>query len=140
MRRRTHRLLLVLAGILSGASPLAAYRVAEFNGTPTTGWPDATVVMQLQLGGTGGATLIDGNTVWGLPAENALAIWNQILGRTQFKVVRDSTIPRVSGDGKNSVFFDSKIFGATFGSGVAAVTVIKTAGTDQHIIEADVIF
>jgi hypothetical protein len=139
MKRCSTAWLLVVLGFFC-VSPLAAYRIAEFNGTPTLGWPDATIVMQLQLGGTGGGTLLDGNTEWGLPAENALAIWNQILGRTQFKVVRNSTIPRVSGDGKNSVFFDSKIFGATFGSGVVAVTVTRTTGTDQHIIEADVIF
>lgn len=140
MKRYSYSLFLVILGIFSGVAPLTAYRIAEFNGTATTGWPDGTIVMQLQLGGTGGATLIDGNTEWGLPAENALAIWNEVLGRTQFKVVRNSTIPRISGDGKNSVFFDSKIFGGTFGSGVVAVTVIKTTGTDQHIVEADVIF
>jgi hypothetical protein len=140
MKRRSYSLFLVVLAIFSGVPPLAAYRITEFNGTLTTGWPATTIVMQLQLGTTGGATLIDGNTEWGPPAENALAIWNQILGRTQFKVVRNSTIPRVSGDGKNSVFFDSKIFGDTFGSGVVAVTVIKTTGTDQHIVEADVIF
>lgn len=140
MKRHFCRLFLGALAIFSGVAPLAAHRIAEFNGTPTTGWQDATIVMQLQLGGTGGTTLIDGNAEWGLPAEHALAIWNQILGRTQFKIVRNSTIPRVSGDGKNSVFFDSEIFGATFGSGVVAVTVIKTTGVDQHIIEADVIF
>jgi hypothetical protein len=140
MKRHSYCLFLVVLTIFSGVSPVAAYRIAEFTGTPTTGWPDATIVMQLQLGSTGGATLIDGNAEWGLPAENALAIWNEILGRSQFKVVRNATIPRVSGDGKNSVFFDSTIFGDTFGNGVVAVTVIKTTGTDQHIVEADVIF
>ncbi|HEX4640915.1 MAG TPA: hypothetical protein VH252_05980, partial [Chthoniobacterales bacterium] len=134
------RLLLIVALSVGAVSSLSAYRIAEFNGAATTGWPSGDIVMQLQLGGTNGGTLIDGNTTWGLPAENALAIWNQILGRSQFKVVRDSTIPRVFGDGKNSVYFDSKFPGGTFGTGVVAVTVITTTGADRHIVEADVIF
>src|SRR5947209_223250 len=140
MKRFFFRALFVVVALFCVASPLMAFRIAAFNGTPTTGWPSGDIVMELALGGTSGSTLIDGNTTWGVPAENALAIWNQILGRTQFKVVRDSTIPRVFGDGKNSVYFDSKIPGGTFGTGVVAVTVIHTAGTDQHLIEADVIF
>jgi hypothetical protein len=140
MKRYAHCVFLSILGIFSWLPPAAGYSIAQFNGTTTSGWTDGPIAMQMQLGDTGGASLIDGNTEWGLPAENALAIWNEILGRTQFTVVRNSTIPRVSGDGKNSVFFDSKIFGASFGSGVVAVTVIKTAGANQHIVEADVIF
>jgi hypothetical protein len=95
--------------------------------------------MQLQLGDTGGTTLLDGNTTWGPAAESALAIWNEVLGRARFKVVRDSTIPRVAGDGKNSVYFDSTTPFGSFGSDVAALTVITTAA-DGHITESDVIF
>src|SRR3954471_22831496 len=100
--KRYSLLLLTVVAVFSSRSSLTAYRIADVNGAPTTGWPTGDITMQLQLGGTGGATLLDGNTTWGLPAENALAIWNEILGRNQFKVVRDSTIARVFGDGKNS--------------------------------------
>jgi hypothetical protein len=130
----------VAAVALVASVPCAdAFRIAKSDGLPTLGWPDGDIVMQLQLGDTGGATLIDGNTAWGTPAENALAIWNQVLGRAQFKIVRDSTIPRVFGDGKNSVYFDSTMPFGSFGTDVAAITVTMTAA-DGHITEADVIF
>ena len=137
---KLQRLCLVAAVVLLASVPRGeAFRVQTPNGAPTLGWPDGEIVMQLQLGGTGGGTLIDGNTTWGTPAENALAIWNQILGRVQFSVVRDSTIPRVFGDGKNSVYFDSTTPAGSFGEGVVALTVLTTSA-DNQTTEGDVIF
>lgn len=100
-------------------------------------WPDGSVVMQLQLGSVTGS-LIDGNTSWNDVAEGALATWNVSLGRLQFMVVRNSAIPIISGDGENSVFWSSTVFGSPFGSSTLAITQRWFSGTT--LTEADVVF
>lgn len=84
-------------------------------------WPSGPVVMQLQLGGSGGA-LINGCADWGCAAEDQLASWNDFLDRVELRVVRDSTAPRRDGDGINNVFFAADVYGEAFGEGTLAVT------------------
>ncbi|MGI8480943.1 MAG: matrixin family metalloprotease, partial [Chthoniobacterales bacterium] len=101
-------------------------------------WPqNSTVVMQLSLGNNSG-TLIDGFTSFGQSAEDALALWNQNLGRLQFGVVRNSTVSSRSGDLQNSVFFSNTVFGDAFSADTIAVTVRRFQNTT--LIEADVVF
>jgi len=99
-------------------------------------WREATVVMHLQLGSSGGE-LIDGAASWGESAESALAIWNRQIRDVQFRVVRDSASPIREGDGVNNVFFAPDAFGSGFGGAVAITTTWRTG---NRRTEADVIF
>ena len=92
--------------------------------------------MHLQLGSSG--TLSDGATSWGQSAEWALSSWNQYLDRARFMVVRDSTVARRSGDGTNSVFFDSTNFGRDFGENTLAYATYWYRGS--QMTEGDVVF
>lgn len=50
------------------------------------------------------------------------------------------TVPQVSGDGINSVFFSGNVFGDDFGEDVLAVTVTLTPNSDPGVlVEADVV-
>lgn len=95
------------------------------------------IVMHLQLGPSGGI-LLDGASSWGSVAEGAMATWNQVLSLSRFKVVRDSTIPIRAGDGRNSVFFSSTVFGSSFGSDTLAVATTWTRAGRKT--ESDVVF
>ena len=99
-------------------------------------WTSGTITMHLQLGPSG--ALSDGATSWGQSAEWALSAWNQHLDRVQFGVVRDSTIGRQTGDGRNSVFFDSTNFGRDFGENTLAVATYWYRGS--QMTEGDVVF
>lgn len=133
------RLPLALAVLLFAGLPGARAYVLE-----GPQWPaNKKITLQLQLGASTGA-LLDGAASWGASVEDALGQWNGVLGGgVKLVVVRDSTIPIVQGDGKNSVFFSDKAFGSAFGSGVVALTVygynISPAGVTTFT-EADVVF
>lgn len=85
-------------------------------------WPSGPVVMHLQLGGSGG-DLINGCADWGCAAEDQLATWNYYLDRVEFRVVRDSAVPKRDGDGVNSVFWGTEVYGEPFDEGTLAITV-----------------
>ncbi len=105
-------------------------------------WADNTdVVMYLQLGSPG-STLIDGSTDWNQVAGAALAIWNPYLGSGVQFSVGATTIANTSGDGKNSVFFSSTVFGQAFGSDTLAITqyYYTTQASAETFTEADVVF
>ena len=93
--------------------------------------------MYLRLGSISG-TLIDGGASWDAVAENALADWNQYISRVQFTYVVDATSSTQSGDGKNSAFWSSNVFGMSFGSSTLAITQRYFIGS--KITEADVVF
>lgn len=95
------------------------------------------IVMHLQMGASSGQ-LHDGSASWGQVAEDALATWNAYLTDARFLVVRNSTIPIVANDGKNSVFFSSTVFGDAFGPSTLAVATTWTQS--GHRNEADVVF
>lgn len=126
MRRRA----LVAAFLLATASAASAYVLLS------DPWPDGTVALELQLGGA--PVLTDGSTSWGESAESALAAWNAVMARLQFRVVRDSTAAKGDGNGVNNVLFANDIYGMAFGSGVLAVTTNWARRTRR--VEADVIF
>lgn len=100
-------------------------------------WPSGAVVMQLQLG-TSGGVLIDGSANWSVSAEAALAAWNPYFSGRDFRVVRDSAVPAGNGDRINHVFWSDGVYGRTFESNTLAVTVSWWSGSTR--VEADVIF
>ena len=107
--------------------------------SPPTVWPNGKIPMDLQLGSVaGGAALIDGNTSWNTVAENALATWNLYINTVKFTVYTQSPKPRANGDGTNQVFFDSTVYGQSFGAGVLAITTTWSIGTTRT--EGDTVF
>ena len=107
--------------------------------SPGDFWPAGNVVMQEQLGG-GSGTLIDGSASWGQVFESGLAIWNGVLGRLKFQIVRNSTAAIGDGNGTNNVFFSSMIFDRPFDSDTLAVTTNWLNTVTNQRIEADIIF
>lgn len=127
-----------LAALLCATGPSARGYVLE-----GPRWPaDKKITIQLQLG-TSSGLLLDGAASWGAAAEDAMGVWNGVLGTVKFNIVRDSTVPIAQGDGKNSVFFSNTAFGTAFGSGVLGMTLyaynISSTGV-QTFTEADVVF
>ncbi len=104
-------------------------------------WPaGTTVTMQLELGQTN-VSLIDGLGTWNNSAADALALWNQHIDFVKLSWVLNSTAPKGSPDGYNSVLFSNTIFGEGFGEDTLAVTVIWFSSEDYTIeTEADVVF
>jgi hypothetical protein len=100
-------------------------------------WPAGTVVT-FQMGlGSAGRTLIDGNTSWDTAAAPALAAWDNVMARLQYRS-NVATPPVSSGDGVNSVVFSNTVFGQKFGSGTLAVTYWSYSGSTLR--EADILF
>ena len=130
MRRGLRQVVVAAAIVVCSAAGALGYWL---NGPS---WPNGSVVMQLQAGGSG--TLSDGATSWNQSAEWALAEWNQYLDRVKFTVVRDSTVRIASGDGVNSVFWSSDVFGRAFDENALAITQWWSHGS--QITEGDVVF
>lgn len=96
--------------------------------------------MQLELGPTA-VNLIDGLGTWNNSAADALALWNLNLDAVKFGWVLNSTAPKGSLDGFNSVFFSNTILGEGFGDNTLAATVVWYNTADYGTaIEADVVF
>jgi len=106
--------------------------------TPPTVWPDGTILMDLQLGGTLTTPLMDGSMSFNSVATNALATWNQTINTVKFTVYANSPKPRENGDGINQVFFDSTLYGQSFGYGLLAATTRWSMGTTRT--EGDTVF
>lgn len=102
-------------------------------------WNTTSVVMQLQLGASSG-TLIDGSTSWGVSAEDALGLWNNVVTNVKFTVVRDSTAAKADGNRLNNVFFSSTIYGDAWDSRTLAITLSTYNPTTRGFIETDVLF
>jgi hypothetical protein len=100
-------------------------------------WPDGEVVMVLKLGSPG-RTLIDGNTSWNSVAAAALSAWNTHLDTIQFTPMIQDPGKGADGDHVNQVFFNSKVYGESFGGLVLAVSTIWRDETSRT--ESDVIF
>lgn len=101
-------------------------------------WPSGTQIdMHLQLTRPPVA-LQDGSASWNASAADALAIWSQYLDTVTF--VQASPVTASGGDGANSVFFSSTIYGDTFGSTVLAVTLHYSDSGSDIFTETDVIF
>ena len=84
--------------------------------------------------------LQDGMSSWNASAADTLDIWNGYLDFISISSVSASTVPEISGDAVNSVFFASTVFGDSFGEGTLAVTVLLNAASDTtRETEADVV-
>jgi Matrixin/Putative Ig domain len=104
-------------------------------------WPAGTeVAMQLGLG-PANIALEDGTLTLNSSATDAVNLWNGYLDFIHFSSVSSSTVPQESGDGTNSVFLASNIFGDSFDQNTLAVTVLLNDPSDPAVTsEADVIF
>jgi Matrixin/Putative Ig domain len=121
-------LFLLLAGVVPGFSfALNGYK-----------WPDGTqITMHLQLTRFS-PELQDGSASWNDSAADALNLWNQYVGTVKF--VQADPVGPSGGDGANSVFFSSTIYGQSFGSTTLAVTVNYSSSGSGVFAETDVIF
>ena len=121
-------LICVLAATLGNAS---AYVLHGYS------WPAGpNVFMHLGLGGPP-PNFSDGSSSWNDSATDALAIWNQHLNT--IRLVAAGGITNSGGDGANSVFFSSTIYGESFGSNALAVT-IQFSPQGNTFTETEVIF
>jgi hypothetical protein len=136
--RRISRLLPLVAciGLLSLAARERAQAFCYLTSPPTV-WPNGNVSIVLKLG-SAGRTLIDGNTSWDSIAQLALASWNGRLGTIQFAPTIQSPGVGSNGDGINQAFFDSTVYGQSFGGEALAVVTCWYSGTRR--VEGDVIF
>ena len=133
---RIPTLAIACAALASVALPLQGFALKDSR------WPAGEVIMEMQLGGSGG--LLDGSPNWDECAIGALVEWNNNLGGTgiSFNAVRGSTRTPAEPDRINNVFFSDNIFGDPFGENTLAVATswfIRKEGIDQRI-ESDVIF
>ncbi len=103
-------------------------------------WPqNYTIVLDLQLGSPQG-TLIDGSTSWDQVVAAATEIWNPyVASGVQFATQETSETP-AQGDGKNTVFFASSVFGEGFGDDTLATTAYLYKTSSGVETEADVVF
>src|SRR5262249_10586282 len=101
-------------------------------------WPDGSIVMQLQLGQPS-SPLLDGSTDWNAVAEGALNDWNQVLQRSTFTVVRNSTAAVLRNNRLNNVVFRDNAYGQAFDSRTLAVTLTNSNNAGRTV-ENDVIF
>ncbi|MBE2213352.1 MAG: immunoglobulin domain-containing protein, partial [Opitutaceae bacterium] len=115
------RRLLSLA--LACACAVGARAFVYLEGFPA--WPDGAVTLELQLGNS--PTYSDGTTP-NSTAIQAIGQWNPSMSRVQFGYVNNSGAAKSRTNGKNNVFFDSKIFGTAFPEGVLAVTTGRAEG------------
>lgn len=120
--------------LLASERPISAFEVENL-----TWGPGSHIVMQLGFG-PAAIPLQDGMSSWNASAADAVDIWNGYLDFVSFASVSSFTVPQISGDAVNSVFFSNTIFGDSFGDGALAVTVLlSTASQTTVTAEADVI-
>ena len=101
-------------------------------------WNDGGITMHLALGG-GSGMLPDGTTSWNAAVTQALDIWNGYVELVKFAAIQDSTRPKGDGDLINHIFFDTNIYGESFGTDTLAITTRWTRGGRQRV-EADIVF
>lgn len=127
-----------LSALVGSALLCLGARTAQAYALTGSHWTSSPVTMQLQLG-SNSTPLSDGSSSWGASAEDALSTWNSYIGAMQFTVVRNSTAPKVEGNGINNVFFSGDVYGQAWGTGVLAVTLTYTSGATSTA-ECDVLF
>lgn len=129
------RTTVVVAAIAAGAVVVSGYSFLS----PVQTWPDGSIVMHEQLG-SDSISLIDGSANWNAAFEAGLAIWNSVLSRVQFTVMRNSSSGIADNNGINNVFFSSTIYGKSFGDSTLAVTTGWFNTRTNQRLEADIIF
>jgi hypothetical protein len=129
---RTLRAFAFIIILFTSVSRLCGYALEG----PT--WPAGSeIAMSLQLGPTN-VQLQDGSGTWDNSAADALSLWNQQLDTVHFSWSADAGTG-VKGDGVNSVFFSSTVYGQSFGTYVLAVTLYHYDESNQ-MLEADTVF
>lgn len=124
---------LVFTLLLASTLPLRAY---DFYNPPLR-WKPGNIPMHLQLDTTlAPRTLSDGQTSWNEVATEALNLWNAQLSRVQFTTSTGGT--HGDGNDQNEAFFNSTVFGHSFGGRVLAVTTAWRIGGER--VEGDTIF
>lgn len=105
----------------------------------TSRWANGTVTMNLKLGAVSG-TNIDGSTSWDSVMTSALAAWNAHMSLVQFAAASGSGAANGDGNGVNTIFFSSTVYGEAFESGVLAITTEWFLTSNNQKSEADIIF
>jgi hypothetical protein len=86
-------------------------------------WPSGNVTLNIQLGPLTNGSLLDGSTSWADPIEAAINEWNQHLGLTQLRGVRDGNAPHARLNGVNTIVFSDSIQGAPWTGRTIAYSV-----------------
>ena len=128
-RGRFPLFVLLLLGTLSVSQYLPAY---SLNGYPWATGSEITMHLSFVRPPI---NFQDGSASWAASATDALTIWNQYLDQVRF--VAAGPVVADIGDGLNSVFFSTDMFGDPFPYNVLAVTLHHRQGT---VLEADIIF
>ncbi len=103
-------------------------------------WPsNQAIELDLQLGSPQG-TLADGSTSWDQVFVAATGIWNPYLSSGVQLVTQETSFTPAQGDGKNSVFFATSVFGESFGDDTLATTAYLVKPGTNVPTEADVVF
>src|SRR4029453_389749 len=135
-RRRSNNRLRFVVGL--GLCLAASFTSASAYSLLGSSWPSPTIPMRVQLGASD-IPLADGSASYDASIENALALWNEQLGGSQFTwTVAAPSAPVAFGDRINSMQMSSKVYGDKFGNNVLAVTLTDNAGSQTT--ETDVLF
>src|SRR5438270_9140035 len=82
--------------------------------------------------------LQDGFTSFNDSAADALNTWNPYLAHLHYSWIKNSPVTPAQGDDEISAFFDSKVFGKSFGTNVLAVTILSYRNGNME--ETDTVF
>jgi Matrixin len=134
--------ILLAAGLVVAVSTSSGY-VREFDTTnpnapiPLAWVKDRSVQIQLSLGNNP-MVLTDGFTSFNDSAADALNTWNPYLAHLHFSWIKNSPVTPAQGDDEMSAFFDSKVFGKSFGANALAVTILSYRSGNME--ETDTVF
>lgn len=99
--------------------------------------PGSTINEHLAFTGPSSGRLQDGFATFNGSATDALILWNQQINLVHLNAIVTG-IPGIKGDGQNTAFFSSNVYGMSFGPGTLAITVFFYDGSTMK--EADNVF
>ena len=123
--------------IVSGAS----YSVYAFTFSGHH-WENGTVITLLINLGPGSGTLIDKRKSWDQVGVDTVKEWQRTVLKAvalTFKSVKKAPGTKLSGDGRNSIFFADTVFGMAFPPGVAGITRTFATVPAGVAIESDIV-
>jgi Matrixin/Putative Ig domain len=126
--------------VLGAISLLLAGSASRLFGYALTGpvWPTGSTINEhLALTGPSSGRLQDGFATFNASATDALILWNQQMDLVHLNAIVTG-IPGTKGDGQNTAFFSSNVYGMSFGPGTLAITVFYYDGSVMK--EADNVF
>jgi len=101
-------------------------------------WPTGSTINEhLAFTSPSNGILQDGSGNFNASATNALILWNQQINLVHLNAIVTG-IPGTKGDGQNTAFFSSNVYGMSFGAGTLAITVFFYDGSTMK--EADNVF